>query len=242
MFSKVHADLVVVDPWQAFCGDRINANSQTIMRPFLQRIVLTANEFDFALIFICHENKSQFNVTATDAISGSSEIANVARSCLKIVEDGNDPCVRHIVQTKSNHRMRGTSLKYRFLDNRIIWDGFSPLTKESLDEASRTRRTAFEVLEQNETAAEEHRSLITALLEEAQNTETCGRRISYSEFRLKHGESIFSGRQPKRALTDILPELQARNIVLKADLDIRRGSKHDRGFFIQKISGADSEN
>lgn len=241
IFKKYDADLVVCDPWQAFCGDRIDANRQTLMRPFLQKIVLLANEFDFALVFICHENKGQYHTAATDAISGSSEIANVARSCLKVVEDADDPCVRHIVQTKSNHRQRGASLKYRFVDNRIVWDGFSPLTKESIEEASRTRRTPFEVLQQTETAAEEHRKLITALLEEAKSTELCGRRISYSEFRLKHGEGIFSGRQPKRVLTEILPEMQARNIVLKVDLDIRRGSRHDRGFYIQKVSEEEPE-
>lgn len=242
IFKKNPSDLVVVDPWQAYCGNNIDANRQTLMRPFLQKIVLLANEFDFALVFVCHENKGQYHTAATDAISGSSEIANVARSCLKVIEDSDDPCVRHIVQTKSNHRQRGKSLKYRFVENRIVWDGFSPLTKESIEEASRTRRTPFEVLQQTETAAEEHRALIAALLEEARNTEICGKRLSYSEFRMQYGEGIFSGRQPKRVLTEILPEMQARNIVLKVDLDIRRGSKHhDRGFYIQKVSDEEPE-
>lgn len=234
-------DLLVCDPWQCFCGERIDLNRQNMTRPLLQKVSLLAKEVHCAIVFIAHMNKAQFTADANDGLSGSSEIINAARSGIRVIEDEIDQDCRIAVHTKSNHRKRGESLKYRFVGNRVVWDGFSEITKETLEKASRNRRTPFEVLQLSANAEEEHRGLIAALLEESRNTEKCGIRITYEEFRMKYGDQIFGGRQPKRVLSEMVSEMQARDILLKVDLDIRRGTKHFRGFYIQKLPDTDIE-
>ena len=241
IIKQYSPDLLVCDPWQCFCGERIDLNRQNMTRPILQRISLLAKDVHCAIVFIAHMNKAQFTADANDGLSGSSEIINAARSGIRIIEDDTDSDVRIAVHTKSNHRKRGESLKYRFIGNRVVWDGFSEITKETLEKASRNRKTPFEILQISENTEAEHRDLIAALLEESRNTEKCGIRITYEEFRMKYGDQIFGGSQPKRVLTDIISEMQARDIVLKADLDIRRGTKHFRGFYIQKLPDNDMD-
>lgn len=236
---RCRPDLLVCDPWQCFCGERIDLNRQNQTRPLLQKVSLLAKENHTAVVFVAHMNKTQFVTDANDGLSGSSEIVNAARSAIRVIEDETDPDRRIAIHTKSNHSRRGKSLRYRFVGDRIVWDGFSEITKEILEQASRTRKTPFEALQQASVTEDGHRELISALLEESRNTELCGIRITYDEFRLKYGDSVFGGRQPKRVLDDIIPEMQARDIVLKTGLDIRRGTKHFNGFYIQRITDND---
>ena len=240
--SRCRPDLLVCDPWQCFCGERIDLNRQNQTRPLLQKVSLLAKENHTAVVFIAHMNKSQFVSDANDGLSGSSEIVNAARSAIRVIEDETDPDRRIAIHTKSNHSKRGKSLRYRFIGDRIAWDGFSEITKEILEQASRSRKTPLEALQQSAVAEEEHRALIAALLEESRNTELCGVRITYSEFSMKYGDSVFNGRQPKRVLDEVIPEMQARDIMLKTGIEIRKGSKHSYGFYIQKIVDDDSDN
>ena len=238
---RYRPDLLVCDPWQCFCGERIDLNRQNQTRPLLQKVSLLAKENHTAVVFIAHMNKSQFMADANDGLSGSSEIVNAARSAIRVIEDETDPDRRIAIHTKSNRAKRGQSLRFRFIGERIAWDGFSEITKETLEQASRTRKTPLEALQQSTVTEEEHKELITALLEESKNTELCGVRITYDEFRMKYGDSVFSGRQPKRVLDEVIPEMQARDIVLKTGIEIRRGNKHPYGFYIQRIADIDSE-
>lgn len=233
--KRCRPDLLVCDPWQCFCGDRIDLNRQNQTRPLLQRVSLLAKENHCAIVFIAHMNKSQYVSDANDGLLGSSEIINAARSAIRVIEDETDPDRRIVIHTKSNHAKRGRSLRYRFDGDRIVWDGFSEITKEVLEQASRSRKTPLEALQQAAVTEERHRELIAALLEESQSTELCGIRITYNEFALKYGDSVFGGRQPKRVLDGVIPEMQARNVVLRTGIDIRKGNKHSLGFYIQKI-------
>lgn len=239
--KRCHPDLLVCDPWQCFCGERIDLNRQNQTRPLLQKVSLLAKENHTAVVFIAHMNKSQFMTDANDGLSGSSEIVNAARSAIRVIEDETDPDRRIAIHTKSNHAKRGQSLRYRFIGDRIAWDGFSEITKETLEQASRTRKTPLEALQQSAVTEEEHRELIAALLEESRNTELCGVRITYDEFKLKYGDSVFRGRQPKRVLDEIASEMQARDVVLKTGIEIRKGNKHSYGFYIQRIVDDDPQ-
>ena len=70
---RYRPDLLVCDPWQCFCGERIDLNRQNQTRPLLQKVSLLAKENHTAIVFIAHMNKSQFMADANDGLSGSSE-------------------------------------------------------------------------------------------------------------------------------------------------------------------------
>ena len=239
--KSVSPDLLVCDPWQCFCGERVDLNRQNMTRPLLQKISLLAGQAHCCIIFLAHMNKTQFTIDANDGLSGSSEIVNAARSAIRVIEDEEDPDRRICIHTKSNHRKRGKSICYRFLGDRIVWDGFSEITKETLEQASRSRKTPLEILKLTGSTEESHQKIISALLEESRNTEICGVRITYDEFKLKYGDAIFGGKQPKRVLDELIDDMQFRNVMLKTGLDIRRGTKHFNGFYLQKLPEIESE-
>ncbi len=240
--QKYNPDLLVCDPWQCFCGERIDLNRQNMTRPLLQKISLLARATHCAIIFVAHMNKSNYFSDANDGLSGSSEIVNAARSAFRIIEDETDENRRIAIHTKANHAKRGDSLRFRFTeDHRIVWDGFSDITKETLEQASRNRKTPFEVVQSASFSEKNHMELISALLKECGDDDNCGIRITYDELREKHGESIFGGRQPKRALDDVTSEMQKRGILLKTGIDIRRGAKHHNGIFLQRIEDEEKE-
>lgn len=234
-------NLLVCDPWQCFCGERVDLNRQNQTRPLLQRVSLLAKETHCAVVFIAHMNKAQFLADANDGLSGSSEIINAARSAIRIIEDETDPDCRIAVHTKATHSKRGQSLKYRFLGNRIVWDGFSEITKETLEQASRNRKTPLEALQSNSEQFNGTRKLVAALMEESQGTEICGKRLTYEEFKLKYGESIFFGMQPKRAIDSVISSLTEREITVKTGIQVRRNNKNFNGFYIQRVPNISTE-
>lgn len=234
-------NLLVCDPWQCFCGERVDLNRQNQTRPLLQKVSLLAKEMHCAIIFIAHMNKSQFLADANDGLSGSSEIINAARSAIRIIEDETDPDCRIAVHTKATHAKRGQSLKYRFLGNRIVWDGFSEITKETLEQASRNRKTPLEALQSSNEQNNGVRKLVAALMEESKETERCGKRLTYEEVKLKYGESIFYGMQPKRAIDSVLSSLAEREITVKTGIQVRRNGKNFNGFFIQRVPNVTNE-
>ena len=239
--KKYTPNLLVCDPWQCFCGERIDLNRQNQTRPLLQKVSLLAKETHCAIVFIAHMNKSQFLADANDGLSGSGEIINAARSAIRIIEDETDQDCRIAVHTKATHAKRGQSLKYRFLGNRIVWDGFSEITKETLEQASRNRKTPLEALQNSYDQDSSTRKLITALMEESQGTEICGKRLTYDDFKLKYGDSIFNGQQPKRAIDSVISSLAEREITVKTGIQVRRNNKNFNGFFIQRVPNISTE-
>lgn len=239
--KKYTPNLLVCDPWQCFCGERIDLNRQNQTRPLLQKVSLLAKETHCAIVFIAHMNKSQFLADANDGLSGSGEIINAARSAIRIIEDETDQDCRIAVHTKATHAKRGQSLKYRFLGNRIVWDGFSEITKETLEQASRNRKTPLEALQNSYDQDSSTRKLITALMEESQGTEICGKRLTYDDFKLKYGDSIFNGQQPKRAIDSVISSLAEREITVKTGIQVRRNNKNFNGFYIQRVPNISTE-
>ena len=229
--------LLVLDPWQCFLGRNVDMNRQNVLRPILQKLTLLAKKVDCSIIVVSHVNKKDQGSDANNAASGSSELINACRSAIRLVEDEKDDDRRIAGHTKSNHAKRGDSLCFRFtLDGLIRWDGKSMLTKSDLEKAARTRKSPGEVIEEKTLSEEQQQKLISALLEEARNTQDCGKRLTYEELKLQYGQSIFCGEQPKRILDTIEPALKARNILIKTGIQIRRNGKTYNGFFLQQIS------
>lgn len=241
LILNYHPDLVILDPWQTFLGSSVDMNRANMLRPILQKLSLLAKKTHSAVVTVSHINKRAQGDDANFAATGSNELINASRSAIRLIEDENDSDRRIAVHTKSNHAKRGQSICFRFTDNGVRWDGTSDIDKWTLEEAARRRQTPGELKRTKDGTEETKRKLISILLEESRNTESCGIRLTYDEMRLKHGSEIFGGMQPKRLLDSITEDLASRGIFVKTGIDIRRGEKHSNGFFIQRIESGFSE-
>ena len=229
--------LIVLDPWQCFLGKNVDMNRQNVLRPILQRLSLLAKKINCAIVVVSHINKKDQGSDANFAASGSNELINASRSAIRLIEDEEDEDRRIAVHTKSNHAKRGDSLCFRFNnDGTVQWDGTSEIDKNTLELAARSRKSPGEVIKCKSSSDIEKQKLIAALTEEAENTALCGKRITYEEMKLRHGQNIFNGEQPKRVLDSIESSLKSRDILIKTGLQVRRGSKNFNGFFIQQLT------
>lgn len=234
--KKYSPKLVVLDPWQCFLGERVDMNRQNVLRPILQKLTLLAKKADCAIVLCSHVNKKLQESDANNAMSGSSELANAARSAIRVIEDEEDENRRICVHTKSNHSKRGESLCYRFMpDGSVKWDGTSDIDKSTLEAAARARKTPGELVKEKSASDVQMQKLMAALMEQAKNTASCGKRITYDEMKMQYGQAIFSGGQAKRVLDDMENALKERNILIKTGIQVRRNGKLFNGFYLQEI-------
>lgn len=236
-------DLVVLDPWHGFLGADVDISRVNAIRPVLQKLSLLAKEQNTAIIAVSHVNKRAQGENANNAATGSTDFINASRSALRLIFDEEDPDLlrRILVHTKSNFAMHGKSVCFRIDDGGLVWDGYSEITKLTLEQAARNRKSVGEQIAQAHAKDESQQKLISALMDAAKGTEKCGRRFSYAEFKAIYGEEIFGEGQPKRALDALVPTLKNRGVELKTGLHSSRAGNHVHCFFIQKESEEDEE-
>lgn len=224
-------DLVVLDPWQTFIGERVDMNRMNQMRPLMQKLSLLASKHHCAILLVSHVNKRAQGENANAAASGSSELVNASRSAIKLIFDETDEDVRIAVHTKVNHSKLGQSLRYRFTgDGAVAWDGFSDITKATLEAAARQKKTPAEVIKANFEQDAVDKALISALLDAASNTEI--RRYSYDAFKDRYG-NVFGAFQPKRLLDSVAPAMLARGYRIETGKKVKiSGETPKNGFFI----------
>ena len=226
--------LVVVDPWHAFLGAETDINRVNAVRPVFQRLANLAKRCNCGLILVSHVNKRAQGENANNAATGSADFVNAARSALRVVFD-DDEQTRLVVQTKSNYAAPGKTLRYRVTeDGGCLFDGFSDVTRQTLEMAARQRKTPGEVARGADLQAETDARLVAALHDAAQGSNTV--RLTYSEFAEKYGADIFGGSQPKRALDRLSYRLQRDGINVFTGKQVRRGERKENGFFIESCT------
>ncbi len=235
-----HPDMVILDPWQTFVGERVDMNRMNQMRPLMQKLSLLASNHHCAVVLVSHVNKRAQGENANAAASGSSELINASRSAIKVIFDETDENCRIAVHTKANHSKHGQSLRYRFTgDGAVVWDGFSEVTKQTLEIAARQRKTPSEVIKASYEQDAADKALIAALLDAASQTET--RRYTYDWFRERYG-NVFGSAQPKRVLDGVAPAMIARGYRLETGKKVKcSGETPKNGFFISPIGNQEPE-
>jgi len=171
--EKHKPNLIIIDPWHAFCPPEIDVNRINHVRPVFQTLSAICDKYDCGLILISHVNKkSQEN--ANNAALGSVDLVNASRSALTVISDGRDQNSRIVVQTKSNHAAHGQSVKFTIDDNGFTWNGFEPgLTKDTLEEAAKMHRKPTDLIKDTPDYTEireELLELITELAEPGKET------------------------------------------------------------------------
>lgn len=230
---KYDPALVIVDPWHAFLGERVDISRVNAVRPVLHRLANLAKFCNCALIAVSHVNKRAQGENANHAATGSTDFINAARSAIRLIFDDQDDDARIAVHTKSNYAGYGRSVRYAIDDGGLIWLGFSEITKSTLEAAARGRSTPGEVLQRRGIETEQNEILVQALKESVQIEKT--KRYTYEEFRSIHGETIFAGKQPKRALDAVKERLSNDGYYLQTGIQVRRGNSNANGFLIQRI-------
>lgn len=224
--------LVILDPWHCFLGERVDISRVNSLRPILQKISNLCKKCDCAMILISHINKRAQVENVNNAATGSTDLINAARSAFRVVFDETDEECRIMVHTKSNYASYGQSVRYRIMDGGVKWEGFSEITRQTLEMAARRKATPWEVMQRTAERETINHALIKAL--EASANQFVPTRFSYEEFKKEHGDLIFGGLQPKRALDGVKDRLADDGFFLKP-CAVKKSGKMANGFMVQRI-------
>ena len=241
LLDKYHPEFVMLDPWHSFLDPTIDINKVNAVRQVLHNIAVLCKEHDCSMLLVSHVNKRAQGENANNAATGSSDLVNAGRSALQLIYDGTEgnEDKRIVVHTKSNYAAAGKSVAFKITSNSgLEWDGFSEITRDTLEEAARTRQKPAELLASRANVnADRHALLeaVTALSEPGKAV-----KIRYSQLIDDHGEDIYCGRKPRAALESIAADLLARGITLKeygkfiraTAEEKKAGAKDGRGFVL----------
>ena len=113
--QKPNIKLLIFDPLPEFIGGDHNSSKE--VRDALQPLNKLAQEFNIAVIAICHQNKKQ-GLSAVQTIAGSGGFSQVARTILAILNDPDDDDKtgtrkRVMVVAKSNNGGQNEAQAYR---------------------------------------------------------------------------------------------------------------------------------
>ena len=228
--------LVIIDPWHNYLGDRVDMNRANAIRPVFQKLSNLAKVCDCAMILVSHVNKRAQGENANYAATGSNDLTNAARSAVRVIFDEMDEDCRIMVHTKTNYVAYGQSVKYRIVDGGVKWEGFSDVTRQTLEAAARRKSTPWEVMQKTEERENANNALVEALESAANQFQPT--RFSYEEFKREHGDLIFGGLQPKRALDAVRDRLTEDGFFLKTGIQVKKNGDKGNGFMVQRIDAA----
>ena len=89
----------------------------------------------------------------------------------------------------------------------------------------------------------EHSASNNALIEalESSANQFVPTRFSYEEFKNLHGDLIFGGQQPKRALDAIKERLSDDGYFLRTGIQVKKNGAKGNGFMVQRIDSVEPE-
>lgn len=241
--KRSNARLVIVDPWHAFLGESIDINRVNAVRPVFQSLANMAKRCACALVLVSHVNKRAQGENANNAATGSTDFINAARSAIRVVFDDEDENRRIAVHTKSNYAAVGKSLIFRIVDGGLEWDGFSEITRSTLEESARKKTTLSAVQRKQYADETTNDELIRAIIDEAPDCYSI-RRMTYDEMRANHGAGIFGAdnKQPKRALDSIAGKLLTEHgIIVQTGKTFNIDGVAKNGFIIRLTDAEEAE-
>lgn len=242
LLSKYHPEFVFIDPWHAFLSPDVDINRVNAVRQVFHNIAVICKDHDCSMMLVSHVNKKAQGDNANNAATGSADLVNAGRSALQLVFD-NTPGAedrRILVHTKSNYAAAGKSVAFVITsDSGCEWNGFSDITRATIEEAARLRRTPSECLAIQTADAESRTTLIQAITTLAEPGKSVN--VRFKKLQEDFGEDIYMNKQPAKALALVSKDLFSRGIqivdigknVKSTKEDIESGQpKIGRGFAI----------
>ena len=129
--SQTKPSLIVVDPFVAYLGGKVDLHKANETRAVLKKLAALAERHRLALVLIRHLTKGGRDKSIYRGI-GSIDITAACRSVLLVGADGQDPTRRGVVHIKSNLAPMGDSLGYAIEEGRFTWTGASDLTAQQI--------------------------------------------------------------------------------------------------------------
>ncbi len=152
------ARLMILDPLQAYLGEKIDMNRANEIRSVLKKVAAVAERTGCAIVLVGHLNKAQGSSSSYRGL-GSIDFRAAARSVLLVGRLKKEPNVRVIVHDKSSLAPEGHSLAFALGDeDGFRWlDGYGDMTSDELlcGIGSETKTAAAEDLIRSMLAAEE---------------------------------------------------------------------------------------
>lgn len=131
--KETGARLMILDPVQAYVGERVDMNRANEVRTILKKVASVADQSGCAIVLVGHLNKAMGSNSSYRGL-GSIDFRAAARSVLLIGRMRKEPHVRVLVHDKSSLAPEGKSLAFSLGDeNGFRWlDGYSEITAEEL--------------------------------------------------------------------------------------------------------------
>ena len=126
-----NAKLLILDPLQAYLGDRVDMNRANEAREMTKKLSAMAERTGCAVILVGHMNKGSGAKAAYRGI-GSIDFFAIARSVLLVGRVPNDSSIRAIVQIKNNLEKEGETMAFRLSDSGFQWLGESDISADEL--------------------------------------------------------------------------------------------------------------
>ena len=217
---KCRPALCIIDPVQGYVPADINMGSRNAMRDCLAPLAQLGEEIGCTFIVICHSNKRR-GASGRERISDSSDLWDIARSVIMAgftKEDG----VRYLSNEKNNYAELQRTILYRMNNNGLpeFVDFSDKRDRDFMAEAFFSKKSEEKPVNE---------ALIAALKEEANPFEPV--KFSYATWEEKHGATLWGGKQPKKALDEVKPLLEADGYSLITK-SVKIGRKSANGFVL----------
>ncbi|MDP4093573.1 MAG: AAA family ATPase [Bacillota bacterium] len=130
---KIHRPkLFIIDPLQAYLGEKRDMHRANEVRPVLKRIGMLAEKYSCVFLIIMHMSKGSQDRAIYKGL-GSIDMAAAARSIILVGKNPQDPNDRAIAHVKSSLAEKGKSIGFT-LDNQhgFVWNGISELSADDM--------------------------------------------------------------------------------------------------------------
>lgn len=125
------AKLLILDPLQAYLGDKVDMNRANEAREMTKKLAQLAQKTGCAIILIGHMNKGSGAKAAYRGV-GSIDFYAIARSVLLVARVPDDNTIRAVVHIKSNLAMEGETMAFRLCENNFTWMGEYDISTDEL--------------------------------------------------------------------------------------------------------------
>lgn len=128
---ETKAKLLILDPLQAYLGDRVDMNRANEAREMTKKLGAMAERTGCAVILVGHMNKGSGAKAAYRGI-GSIDFFAIARSVLLVAKVPDDCSVRAVAQIKCNLAAEGSTVAFRLDENGFNWLGEYDISADEL--------------------------------------------------------------------------------------------------------------
>lgn len=155
--KQTNTKLIILDPIQAFLGDKVDMNRANETRDITKQLGAVASRTDCAVVLIGHMNKGSNTKAAYRGI-GSIDFFAIARSVLLVGRVPDNPNIRAVAQIKNNLAPEGDTVAFQLGENGFTWIGNYDISADELlsgisstDKSSKAQNLIRGILETHKT-------------------------------------------------------------------------------------------